>query len=238
MNLEQQYLKDRAFTALNLKQYAKFNYPDYVRHIKLVPPSERQYILRMLIKRMFGELLIPKELEWAKPMIDACIRHQDTLGITQPFIYLTIRSGIVNTTTDDAWHVDGFSKTITHLPEQNYVWCNNIATEYVVKPFLFPNDFDPLKHNIHNFFQNRIDDNDIKHIEENTIYGFDPYVVHRRPPGTIGKDRCFIRLSFTPIEIEDKNNTLNPYILTNYTRDGIKEMRNNLIPYDAVPAEM
>ena len=64
------------------------------------------------------------------------------------------------------------------------------------------------------------------------VYGFDPYVVHRRPDGTNGMNRCFIRLSYTPIEIEDVNNTYNPLLHTDYKRDGIKEMRNKLVDYD------
>jgi len=51
----------------------------------------------------------------------------------------------------------------------------------------------------------------------------EPYVIHRRPPNTQGIHRTFVRISFTPIEIMDINNTENPAIQTNYTRDGIKD---------------
>jgi len=225
-------LKDRAFNALNLFQYNHINLPDTVAKIKLSVPVERQYVLRMLIKRMFSQLLIPQELEWVRPIVESSMKYQEGQGITQPFIYLTVRSGIVTTATDDEWHVDGFSKTITHLPEQNYIWCNHVATEYVVKKFDFPSDFNPLNHNIHKFFQNRIQDKDILSLQENTLYGMDPYIVHRRSPLVQGVNRCFIRVSFTPIEIEDINNTVNPLLPTNYQRDGVKEMRNKLISYD------
>ena len=225
-------LKYRAFKALNLKQYSKINTVKDCGHLELNIPVERQYILRMLIKKMFSEYQLPKELEWVKPLIMVADKNQQENGIRQPFIYLTIRNGIVDTKTDDEWHVDGFSQTITHLPEQNYIWSNKYPTEYVEKSFCFPSDFDGLKHNIHKFFQHRITKDDILKMKPKTVYGFDPYIVHRRPCGTSGMNRCFVRLSYTPIEIEDVNNTLNPLIPTNYKRDGIKEMRSMLVDYD------
>ena len=58
----------------------------------------------------------------------------------------------------------------------------------------------------------------------------DPYVPHRRPASTQGEMRCFVRVSFTPIEINDVNNAQNPLIPRNYTRDGV-EIRNQLVDY-------
>jgi hypothetical protein len=225
-------LKDRAFQALNLRQYSEVNRAEKLGFIDLDTPTERQYVLRILIKKMFGEYQIPEELEWCRPFIEACDRKQEEIGIRQPFVYLTVRNGIVDSQTDDAWHVDGFSQTITHLPEQNYVWCDKEPTEYVEQAFNFPDDFSGLKHNIHRFFHNRIDSECVKVMEEKTAYGLDPYIVHRRPPVTQGIQRCFIRLSYTPIEIEDINNTFNPLLPTDYKRDGVKEMRNHLTNYD------
>lgn len=227
-------LRTRAFSALNLNQYFQINKPDNVGNLKLNIPNERQYVLRLLIKRMFGEYQIPEKFGWILPLVEMADSHQKKIGIVQPFVYLTIRNGLVNTTTDDVWHVDGFSQTITHLPEQNYIWSNIEPTEYVEKSFKFPKDFDGLVHNIHNFFQNRIKESDVLKMDCETVYGLDPYVVHRRPSNTNGKNRCFVRLSYTPIEIEDVNNTYNHLIPTNYKRDGIKEMRNKLINYDKI----
>lgn len=226
-------IKDRAFNALNLNQYSNPNKCDLVSKLKLEQPLEDFYILRILIKKMFDSYKIPENLMWCKPLIDKAEEYQNKIGISHPFVYLTIRKGLVKSTTDDEWHVDGFSQTITHLPEQNYIWTDIQPTEYIEKGFVFPKDFHPLKHNIHNFFQNRIlEDDKILTMKEETLYCLDPYIIHRRP--NIRKDikRCFIRLSFTPIEINDVNNTYNPLLKTNYTRDGVKVMRNKLISYD------
>ena len=54
-------LKNRAFNALNLEQYSEINKPDNLGELKLNVPNERQYILRLLIKRMFGEYQIPEK---------------------------------------------------------------------------------------------------------------------------------------------------------------------------------
>lgn len=227
-------LKDRAFQALNLEQYSNDNTVDKIGdELELEIPKERQYYLRILIKRMFGVYQIPEELEWCRPFVEICAEAQRNAGINQPFVYLTVRSGKVDSTTDDEWHVDGFSQSITHLPEQNYLWTDNNPTEYVEQAIDFPSDFDSMRHNIHTFLQNRVDNSKIKTMKEKCIYGMDPYIIHRRPPLTSGTNRCFLRLSFTPIEIEDVNNTYNPLIPTNYKRDGVKEFRDNLEDYDA-----
>lgn len=160
-----------------------------------------------------------------------------SIGVKHPFCYLTIRKGPVTSVTDDEWHVDGFSQTVTHLPEQNYIWVDDTPTEYLNGfPIKIPNDFNPNRHNIHKFFQKEINEYNgalpIQYIEPKTLYCMDPYIIHRRP--TISNnslDRTFVRLSFTPIEIEDVNNTPNPLIPTNYTRDGVKVMRDKLKNY-------
>ena len=227
-------LKDRAFTALNLNQYSQKNTIDYCGPLDLNTPIERQYILRMLVRRMFGEYKVPQELEWVRPLIEVADKNQKLIGIRQPFVYLTVRNGIVNTQSDDEWHVDGFSQMFTHLPEQNYVWSSAHPTEYVEKPFNFPADFSGIKHNVHKFFQNRINEEDVLKMVARRVYGLDPYIVHRRPARTNGISRCFVRLSYTPIEIEDINNTINPLLPTDYKRDGIKELRNKLLDYDNI----
>ncbi len=223
---------DRNLKALNVNQYSKENKPLFVGELDLILPEERQYVLRCLIKRPFEELALPKELEWTKPLIDLAVNNQKKLGISQPFCYLTIRHGIVDTVTDDEWHVDGFSMGITHLPEQNYLWASHTPTEYVIKKLTFPEDFNPINHNIHNYIQDTMScDDKIETLSAKTVYCFDPYFIHRRPKQTLDSHRTFIRVSFTPIEINDINNTFNPWLPTHYKRDAVKEFRNKLQHY-------
>ena len=187
-------LRDRAFTALNLKQYSKLNKVDDLGPLKLDVPKVRQYVLRILIKRTFGEFQLPRELKWVKPLLKATEAHQNRIGVKQPFVYLTIRNGHVESVTDDEWHVDGFSQQITHLPEQNYSWTNKIPTEYVEKTLDFPDDFNAFKHNIHDFFKHRITEDDVLTMKAGNVYGFDPYIIHRRPNIREGTKRCIIRV--------------------------------------------
>lgn len=224
-------ISDRAFTALNLKQYNNLNMPDCLGKMELDVPNEDYYILRMLIKNSLGEYKIPKELSWVTPLIARSLHHQDSISVAHSFCYLTIRTKAAR--TSDAWHVDGFSTKITHVPEQNYVWVNKDPTLVATRKFKFPDKFNSRKHNIHQFFQERISDDDFEDkgyiypIEKLNVYCMDPYIIHKRP-AYVSEGRMFIRVSHTPIEINDVNNTLNPLIPTNYTRDGIKDFRNTL----------
>jgi hypothetical protein len=227
-------VKKRSFNALNLKQYAENNKLDYLGQFEnLEIPFKRQYILRCLIKEPFGAFEIPESLEWIKPLIDASNKHQeDIIGIKQPFCYVTVRNGYVTSETDDEWHVDGISLNITHLPEQNYCWVNHSPTEYIEGTFNFPKDFSGLKHNIHLYFQDNVnEDHEIKKVIPYGLYCMDPYIFHRRPKFIENKIRTFVRISYTPIEIMDINNTENILLPRNHKRDGVIDYRDNLSRY-------
>lgn len=227
----------RSWNAINLKQFNNKNYAEFIEEIKIIPPDSRQYILRMLIKKPFQSFKIPETIEWTKPLIDKAFRTQESVGIRQPYCYITIRSGLVESVNDDAWHVDGFSTNITHLPEQNYCWSNIYPTEFVVTPIKFPVDFLPMKHNIHLYIQDYLDDNNHQIItpDINTLVCFDPYVIHRRPHIPFGIKRTFVRISFTPIEIIDDSNTQNSLIPTSaYGREGVRDFRDGLKRYNYI----
>lgn len=225
-------IKERGLRAINLHDFNSENYPELVGPVNLDTPNERQYILRCLIKKSFCDLLLPTSLEWTKPLVELALYNQEkVLNIKQPFCYITVRHGIVDSETDDIWHVDGFSTSITHLPEQNYIWTDVEPTEYYVQAIDFPQDFDPAIHNIHSYINDYTKPKEIKTLVEKTLYCMDPYVIHRRPPLTEGMQRTFIRISFTPIEIDDVNNTQNPLLPREYSRDGVKAFRNKLKNY-------
>ena len=224
----------RGKSALNLDFYKFWNEPEKVALIDEVECGEyHQYVLRMLIKRAFEDVKIPEDLLWARPLVKAAFASQKAKGIEQPFVYLTIRHGRVSSFNDDVWHVDGFSMNITHLPEQNYIWTNVMPTEYVVKGIHFPYDFDPKRHNIHTLLQDEVKNVSVQTMEPKVLYAMDPYIIHRRPnniPDAL--QRTFVRISFTPIEIMDDNNTPNPLLkVRKYGRDGIKDFREKLIDY-------
>jgi len=221
-------IKKRALKILNLKTLNRKNKPEFVKGIDLDVPKDEVYILRMLIKTSFSDILIPKEYDWIRPIVEEAYLNQLKLNISQPYCYVTIRSGEVKSTLDDEFHLDGFSMRVTHIPEQNYIWCDNLPTEYIVKPIKVNKKFSPFKHNIHLYIQDKITKKDvISYILTNCLYAIDTYVIHRRQKITEPTNRCFIRISFTPIEINDINNTQNPLLPTNYTQDGVS-FRNTL----------
>lgn len=191
--------------AVDIGNFNKKNEPIECFEYELQCPHKRQYILRRMIKNIHKEFVIDKDIEWCKPIIEKCVNKQEELGIRQPFCYITIRHGIVDSATDDEWHTDGFSQVITHLPEQNYIATSNDCTEYIISPIKIPNDFDGLRHNIHWYIQEQIEliKPTIQTAKENTFYLFSPYCIHRRPPSNNKKHRTFVRVTFTPIEICD-----------------------------------
>jgi len=195
-------------------------------------PSD-QYILRMMIKRPDdGGFTIPDRLLWLLPTIEMTWRIQSHCFVKHPFCYVTVRCGEVKSVTDDEWHVDGFSMRIPHVPEQNYIWSDSYSTEVLDQQFIIPDDFDPLKHNLHQFFQDRADLSKVRQLKEKHIAFIDPYIVHRRrndiPPGTL---RCFFRISYVPIEIKDDACTPNPH-LPNVAYNS-KDYRHSLIRYNS-----
>jgi hypothetical protein len=238
-------IANRAQKVLNLEQYLYGNYNTLEEvgkcYFDYYSTPKRQYILRMLIHSPEKELYqIPEELKWTFPFVARCYEWQkQKIKIKHPYTYLTIRRGLVTTQTDDKWHVDGFSMRYNHLPEQSYLWANNHPTEYLNVPMSIPEDFDPLKHNLHLYIQDFLKfhkNNGIKHLVKqanyHTIYCFDPYVIHRRPTVPAGTYRTFLRLSFSPIPIRDDNNTPNPLLpQPNFNYDGVKDFRDKLVRY-------
>lgn len=226
-------IQSRAKKILNLEQYAQVNKPERIASTngRIRCKKDRQYILRMLIKAPLGEWCVPPELNWCIDLIRAAEDNQCKMGIMQPYCYITIRHGIVETKTDDVWHVDGFSMRITHIPEQNYIWSNKYGTEYLEQAWNIPKDFHPIKHNIHtSIFQKQVEIDKKRIMHPGVLYCFDPYVVHRRPIMSWGQMRTLVRISFTPIPIMDDNNTQNPLLpVPSYNIEGVKDFRDKLI---------
>jgi hypothetical protein len=223
------FLRERAHQLLSLDGYSSAH-----QHLCSFgwnePVPQDQYILRMMIKSPWSNgYQIPPELEWIKSALAECEEFQENLRIDHPFVYITVRSGIVRSVSDDEWHVDGFSMRVPHAPEQNYIWSNCHPTEVLTKNFVIPFDFNPMLHNLHRFFQVRAQTEDIKALKANRVYQIDPYVVHRRVCVPEGTHRTFFRISFVPIEIEDDTCTPNPLLEPKvYNRPDI---RNSLIHY-------
>jgi len=192
---------------------------------EVTPPERPQMVLRMMVRSPSSDgLQIPPELEWLRKTIEYCNGIQTVNNVHNPYVYVTVRSGPVVSRTDDLWHVDGFSMRVPHPPEQNYIWCNCFGTEVLNQEIRLPSDFDPMRHNIHRYFQAQADERNTEVLNPGTLYAIDPYVIHRRPSLSTEVWRTFFRISFVPIEIEDDTYTINPLIprLKPYGREDIR----------------
>lgn len=222
---------DRAHQLVSLDHFANTGEPLLLGSIALRCPEQRQYILRMPIRIDGGNYLLPQSLLWLRKLIIAAGWHNHKwLGCDHDYCYVTVRHGIVDSVTDDEWHVDGFSTRVPHVPEQNYIWCSDTPTEYVPLCVNVPADFDPLVHNINTYLSARIGSARPVRCDAGRVYCLDPYILHRRPPASTGTMRTFVRVSFVPIEIDDVNNTQNPLLPRRYSRDGV-QFRNTLLRY-------
>lgn len=186
------------------KSFGKISYLSF--------PKEEQHILRMMVKSPFSEgFVIPDSLSWLSgPIVDLWRYQQIEHRIFHPFVYVTVRHGIVKSVTDDLWHVDGFSMRVPHPTEQNYILSSTHPTEFLEQEIILPEDFDPMRHNIHKYFQDVAKEENCVTSEPMTLYGIDPYVIHRRPKVPAETFRTFFRISFIPIEILDDTCTINP----------------------------
>lgn len=220
-------IQERSTRMVNLKDFQSAGSPLGLGRLNLSAPSDEQYILRMVV-RAGGQYQIPDELDWIMPMMNLTQEHQKSIGADHPFVYVTIRHGIVKSKRDDEWHVDGFSTKTPHKPEQNYIWANQDATEFADLNVTFPDDFNPRVHNINHYLEQFVEE--VLKADDQTVYCMDPYILHRRPSSTTGTMRTFVRISFVPIEIDDVLNTQNPMLPRSYTNDGLK-FRSQLITY-------
>jgi hypothetical protein len=194
-------------------------------------PVDEQMILRMLIKHPETGFRIPDELLWLDETIHWLTGIQRQQQVENNFIYVTVRHGVVSSVDDDVWHVDGFSMRVPHVPEQNYIWTDSNPTEILNQEISLPDDFDPMKQNVHQYFQDVAREENTFTLRAGRIYGIDPYVIHRRPKLPAGTRRTFFRISFVPVEIEDDTNTPNPLLETrSYGRIGT-EIRKSLSRY-------
>lgn len=220
-------IAERARRILSVKEFEQTCHPEPVGTVYVEGPKEDVRILRMQI----DPSNLPSVVKWARPIVAAALHYQLCIvGVKHPFCYITIRHGEHFSETDDEWHVDGFSTQISHLPEQNYVWSNVDCTEF---PASFrvrvPYTFNPNVHNLQTLIQRQIrKDAPVVSGVPCVIYCMDPYVVHRKPRLPVFHRRSFVRVSFTPIIINDKNNTPNP-LGEPYTppKDGVA-FRNSL----------
>ena len=165
------------------------------------PPKQEQFVLRMIVRNKTSDLCIPESIKWLENTIRKCNDIQIQNGIRHPFVYITIRYGLVNTVTDDLWHVDGFSMKIPCCSDMNYIWSSNNPTQILDQTIKLPNEFDPMKHNVNWYFQDHADDNNIRTLESNRLYAMDTHVIHRRPKLSSTTKRTFFRITFVEIEI-------------------------------------
>lgn len=136
----------RAHQLVDLEGFREAGLPIEIQPLDLTCPHDEQYVLRMAVRAHGGEIILPAELEWLRGMLEVSQKCQDQLGVDHPFVYITVRHGLVKSKTDDQWHVDGFSTKVPHLPEQNYVWTSHTGTvmRWILYETMWPATLEPV----------------------------------------------------------------------------------------------
>lgn len=191
-----------------------------------------QMILRMLLRPKYGEFHIPEELDWLK---DTILRlsevDRDITGIKDSWCYVTVRSGTPFPTTDE-WHFDGGSLRVELIPERNYIWCSKFGVQYKLGGVSYPEDFDPVKHDLFSYARKEVAQSRVLTADEKMWYLLSPFCLHRRDPMSNGHHRTFVRVSFIDIEVRDVRCTQNPLLPTiAYKRDPVASFRDKLSEY-------
>lgn len=190
-----------------------------------ISPSENPVnVLRLLIRMndSNGPVILPKELSWLKTFVSDNINyHRQHYAVNKDaFIHLTVRM----TTYEDLyykeaglWHIDGFqgARDARHIPEQDILWCDTCPTEFTLQPF-FVNGLQPERHNLSLFLQENAQEQYKVSAKAKSLYLMTPYNVHRFVPVPFDGIRTFVRLTFSPVEIEDPTNTPNPGLPRTY----------------------
>ncbi len=224
----------RATEIFSQDQYAFSSIPPlFLGKYDIDFPEEEIYALRYLIKQPGSDFVIPQALSFLKEIIQSCASYQRKFfpDFDGRFVYITIRSGIVKSTNEDSFHVDGFQglSVPRHIPEQNYIWADSYPTIFSLQSH-FVEHLDPQRHNFHDYFNRHTRANTLVPALEKSVYIIDPYHIHARPyipPNTM---RSFLRICFSPVEIRDDTNMINKWLPRGpYNRDDI---RNSLISYD------
>lgn len=221
--------------------HSKYKYPYTPLHIGKLEikgvESINKNVLRMMIRKNNEneKIYIPPEFDILKDFILDSINYHRQYYIENKdcFIYLTVRQS----TYEDifyneaaTWHVDGFQsgRVERHIVEQNILWCNKMPTKFSIQPFYIEN-LNPMKHNVHDYFQKHAKEELSFNAKENNVYLMTPYNVHKVDKVPFEGKRVFVRINFSPVEIEDYTNTVNPSLVYEYPER--IDIRNEMIEY-------
>lgn len=195
-------------------------------------------VLRLLIREnnSHANIYLPNELLPLKNFIlDNVNYHRKFYSVNKDcFIYITIRTCSYDELfykDSSLWHIDGFqgSRIKRHIIEQDIFWCNKNPTQFLLQP-MFCEYLDPSKHDINDFFEKEAKENFLVNTFSDKIYLATPYNIHRVNKSPFEGKRVFIRLNFSPVEIEDNTNTVNPMLERTYpprkdVRDFLREYK-------------
>lgn len=218
-----------------LEDFKMLDSPEPVSNLLIKPINETDIpdevrILRMLIRPKYGKFWLPWEMKWIEKSVENAFNFdREMTGIKNSWCYVTARRGIADYEKDDEWHFDGASFRTDTIPERNYVWVDKYPIQFRAGRLDFWPSFDPTIHDLNKYAAGK---DGVRTQVQYASVGWNlitPFCLHRRDPRSNGKFRTMVRITFTDIEIRDKNNTQNPLVPTeSFGRDPVRTYRDTL----------
>ena len=156
------------------------NGPEIVASVQLYP-SEICYCQYLPIF-MFGNLRIPRNFEWIKPLYNLIEHTQDD------YVYITAKHMWVteDSANREGWHIDGFM-----TEDVNYIWYDTHPTQFCEMPFnLIENHEQSIEQMSWQALPSMF-----KEYPVNTLLRLDNSVVHRVNPKPFNGLRTFVKIS-------------------------------------------
>lgn len=124
--------------------------------------------------------------------------------------------------------IQGTKLTPKEIVEHSYIMATSPSTEFCLQPF-FLKHLDEAKHNFFLEFDRQAKETNVYGSLPNHLYLIDPYMVHRTPKIKYEQDRVFLRITYSPIELQHPKNTNNPLFEGQEYRERV-DIRQNLCP--------
>lgn len=190
-------------------------------------------ILRMPIKYPGSQYRIPRMLKPILSLIETIADYEITYNALhdKSHCHITYERQFVlagETQRMPGFHVDGFQKQGDYKTvEHSYILTDCYPTEFSLKGYDL-SSFNSWTH-MFSVMDKLTEMNTVIPVDSNTIYLMSCYQVHRTPKLPRSTWRTFLRVTYTPRELEDNRNTVNPlfpgqvYVIRDDIRNSLKE---------------
>ncbi len=165
-------------------------------------PTEMMFWQYCPISTPESKILIPPNLEYFRPIVDAVI-ERDLAMLIDGYMYLTakrlwVEGGYIG--NRPGWHSDGFG-----TDDINYIWYDRAPTDFIEGHFRLPTDCDESMQEMERIADNSI----IYRYPDKHLLRLDQRVIHRSPIYFESGMRTFVKISLSKEKYNLLGNSIN-----------------------------